>query len=68
MNISYKNIPLLTAISLDSEYIRETTKLFNENVSSDTFVLPTTNTKILNKRKRRQTRKQCKNNSNLVPH
>jgi hypothetical protein len=55
------DIPLLTAISLDSEYIRETTKLFNEIVSSDTFVLPTTNTNVIHKKKGRRTRKQFKN-------
>jgi hypothetical protein len=57
-------IPLLTVISLDSEYIRESTKLFNSVLSSTTFTVSNTTTNTKNKRKGRKTRKQVKTSSN----
>lgn len=53
-------IPLLTAMSVDSEYIREVTALFNSIVSTPTITVPNINTKVVNKRKGRCTRKTIK--------
>lgn len=65
-NIIISEIPLFTAVSLDSEYIRESTKLFNSVLSSTTFTVPNINTKVVNKKKGRKTRKQRRINLNLV--
>ena len=64
-NIS-SEIPLLTAISLNSEYIRESITLFNSIVSSPTFTVPNMNTNVVNKKKGTRKRKQHQNKSSLA--